>query len=144
MSKDSLYPVYRFEITVPPEAVDGNRHVNNVSYVQWMQDAAIGHSNAAGCTAMTQSAGAIWVVRSHRIEYLNPAFAGEKITVLTWVTDFRRVRSLRRYRFVRRTDQGILARGETDWVFVDAQTGRPRAIPTEIQSAFGLLASEPD
>ncbi len=40
--------IYRHEIVVPPEAVDGNRHVNNVVYVQWMQDAAIAHSDTVG------------------------------------------------------------------------------------------------
>ena len=29
-----------------------------------------------------------------------------------------------------------MAKGETDWVFVDADTGRPRAIPDEIRAAF--------
>ena len=85
--------VYRVEILVPAEAVDRNRHVNNVAYVQWMQDAAIRHSAAAGCTRMTEAIGATWVARMHRIEYLSPAFAGEAITVLTWVADFRKVRS---------------------------------------------------
>ena len=34
-------PVYQFDLKVPAEVVDGNGHVNNVAYVQWMQDAAI-------------------------------------------------------------------------------------------------------
>jgi acyl-CoA thioester hydrolase len=58
------------------------------------------------------------------------------VTVLTWVVNFRRVRSLRRYRFLRASDGVLLARGETDWVFVDAASGRPRKIPDEI---VGLL-----
>ena len=137
-----MEPVYRFDITVPAEAVDENRHANNVAYVQWMQEAAIQHSAAAGCTKMTRALGAAWVVRTHRIEYLNPAFAGDALTVLTWVANFRKVRSLRRYKFIRAADQTILAQGETDWVFVDAGTGRPRAIPDEIKNAFGIAAEE--
>jgi len=31
-----MEPVYRFDITVPAEVVDENRHANNVAYVQWM------------------------------------------------------------------------------------------------------------
>src|SRR3989442_1646083 len=115
-----MEPVYRFDITVPAHLVDENRHVNNVAYVQWMQDAAVAHSAAAGCTRMTKGIGAMWVARTHQIEYLSPAFAGEKIAVITWVADFRKVRSLRRYKFVRAADRKVLARGETDWVFVDA------------------------
>jgi acyl-CoA thioester hydrolase len=137
-----MEPVYRFDITVPAEVVDENRHANNVAYVQWMQEAAIRHSAAAGCTGMTRALGAAWVIRTHRIEYLNPAFAGDAVTVLTWVANFRKVRSLRRYKFIRAADQTVLAQGETDWVFVDAGTGRPRAIPDEIRNAFGIAAEE--
>jgi acyl-CoA thioester hydrolase len=138
-----MEPVYRFEIIVPAEVVDGNRHVNNVAYVQWMQDAALRHSGATGCTRMTEAVGATWVARMHRIEYLSPAFAGDAITVLTWVADFRKVRSLRRYKFVRAADQKVIAQGETDWVFIDVSTGRPRGIPGEIASLFELVPDAP-
>src|SRR5207253_4254713 len=117
--------------------------VNNVAYVQWMQDAAVAHAAAAGCTGMTKEIGATWVARTHRIEYLSPAFAGDGITVVTWVADFRKVRSLRRYKFVRPADRKVLAQGETDWVLVDARTGRPRAIPQEIKNAFLIVREEP-
>ena len=40
------------------------------------------------------------------------------------------------YEFVRAGDGTTLAKGETEWVFVDAQTGRPRSIPQEIQALF--------
>ncbi len=138
-----MEPVYRYSIVVPEEVVDRNRHVNNVTYVQWMQDAAMQHSAATGCTRMTEAIGATWVARMHRIEYLSPAFAGDSISVLTWVADFRRVRSLRRYRFVRAADHKVLAEGETDWVLVDASTGRPRAIPPELANLFELVPDGP-
>jgi acyl-CoA thioester hydrolase len=139
-----MEPVYRFEIVVPAEVVDRNRHVNNVAYVQWMQDAAVQHSAATGCTRMTELVGATWVARIHRIEYLSPAFAGDAITVLTWVANFRKVRSLRRYKFIRAADQKVLAQGETDWVLVDVGTGRPRGIPSEMAKLFELVPDEQD
>lgn len=132
-------PFYRYEIIVPAEVVDRNRHVNNVAYVQWMQDAALRHSAATGCTRITEAIGATWVARMHRIEYLSPAFAGDAMTVLTWVADFRKLRSLRRYRFIRAADQKVLAQGETDWVLIDLSTGRPRRIPKELANLFELV-----
>ena len=139
-----MEPFHRVEIIVPAEVVDQNRHVNNVAYVQWMQDAALEHSAATGCTRMTEALGATWVARMHRIEYLSPAFAGDALTVLTWVADFRKVRSLRRYKFIRASDQRVLAHGATDWVFIDAATGRPRGIPKEIASLFEVVPDEPE
>ncbi len=138
-----MEPVYRYSIVVPAEVVDRNRHANNVAYVQWMQEAAMQHSGATGCTRMTEDLGATWVARMHRIEYLSPAFAGDSISVLTWIADFRKVRSLRRYRFVRTADQKLLAEGETDWVLVNASTGRPRAIPLELVNLFEVVPDEP-
>ena len=86
-----------------------------------------------------REAGGSWVVRTHRIEYLIPAFAGDEIEASTWVADLRRVRSLRRYRFTRISDSKLLAEGETDWVFIDAKTGRPRAIPSEVAQSFTVM-----
>jgi acyl-CoA thioester hydrolase len=136
---ESREAVHRHTIVVGRKALDENGHVNNVQYVQWMQDAAIEHSERVGCTRLTREAGATWVARSHTIEYLRPAFQDERITVLTWVTNWRKVRSVRKYRFVRDADGALLARGETDWVFVDATTGRPRNIPEEMAEVFVLV-----
>ncbi len=134
--------IYRYELTVPDDSVDENGHVNNVNYVQWMQDAATGHSGVVGCTARTAEDGATWVVRSHRVEYVRPAYAGDVVTVLTWVSSFRKVRSLRKYRFLRDSDGLQLASGETDWVYVDSSTGRPRAVPEEVRSLFTIVNPE--
>jgi acyl-CoA thioester hydrolase len=131
-------PIFPYEFIIPQNAVDENGHVNNVNYVQWMQDAAVRHYEAMGGRQITIDLGATWVVRSHSVEYLRPAFAGEHIKVLTWVANMRRVRSLRRYRFVRMEDEQLLVRGETDWVFVNIRDGSPRAIPPEVAKLFSL------
>jgi acyl-CoA thioester hydrolase len=139
MTDTPLNPVYSYEFTVPTDALDENGHVNNVRYVQWMQEAAVRHYESLGGIPLTQAIGATWVVRSHNIEYLRPAFAGDRLEVRTWVVDIRRVRSLRRYRFLRVSDGKLLVKGETDWVFVDAKTGAPMAVPEEIIRIFPLL-----
>lgn len=66
--------IYRHEFIVPAASVDQNGHVNNVEYVKWMQEVAVMHSDTVGCAQATKEAGATWVARSHRIEYLRPAF----------------------------------------------------------------------
>lgn len=134
--------IYRYELTVPKEAEDQNGHVNNIEYLRWIQDAAMKHSEIAGCTQATNTAGATWVVRTHKIEYLKPAFAGDRIVVLTWVSNIRRVQSLRKYRIIRPADKTLLAEGETDWVFVDAKKGTLRSIPKEVKASFELLPGE--
>jgi acyl-CoA thioester hydrolase len=95
--------------------------------------AAFGSIEAQGPTAT-------WVVREHRIEYLLPAFVGEEVEVKTWVENIRRVRSLRKYEFVGKTDNKVLVKGETDWVFVDTKTGRPLPIPERVSQVFNTTA----
>jgi len=128
---------YSRSFTIPRSAIDENGHVNNVAYVQWMQDIAVEHYSSIGGVE-AQGTDATWVVREHRIEYLLPAYEGEEIEVRTWVENIRRVRSLRKYEFVRKSDSKILVKGETDWVFVDAKTGRPLPIPEKVSSVFNL------
>jgi acyl-CoA thioester hydrolase len=134
---------FRFRFIVPPEVIDQNGHVNNVAYVQWMQEVAIRHSEDTGGSRAMRAAGGTWVVRSHQIEYLSPAHSGDQIEAVTWVASFHRVRSVRQYRFVRLPDARLLARGATEWVFVSAKDGRPRAIPSEVKAAF-LMAKMTD
>ena len=137
-----MNPIYQFDIPVTADVVDRNGHVNNVAYIQWLQDAAVGHARASGCMAATTAAGASWVVRTHHIEYFAPAFAGDTLTMLTWVVNFKRVRSLRKYKLVRAADQTVVARAETDWVFVNAKTGRPMTIPDDVKNTLPLFGKE--
>ena len=140
MSDSQADPIYRYTFTVPTEALDQNGHVNNVHYVQWMQEAAVRHYESMGGVPPTQAIGATWVVRSHHVDFLSPAFAGDQIEVRTWVANLRRVRSLRKYEFVRVSDGVTLVRGETDWVFVEVESGRPVAIAGSIKGIFNLVS----
>jgi len=133
--------IYQHPHTVRQDEIDGQGHANNVAYVQWMQDAAVAHSAAQGWPGERYlQAGFGWVVRWHRIEYLQPAFAGDQLIVRTWVATMQKVMSLRRYRFVRPGDQALLATAETMWAFIDYATARPARILPEVAAAFTVVA----
>lgn len=133
-----ISPIYTKSFIIPESAIDRLGHVNNVVYVQWMQDLAIEHYSSMGGLEPIQAIGAVWVVREHRVQYLLPAFAGERIEMRTWVESTRRASSLRKYEFVRATDGKMLVKGETDWVLVDSKSGRPRPIPPGVAGVFNL------
>ena len=130
-----ISPTYSKTIIIPQSSIDENGHVNNVAYVQWMQDIAVEHYASIG-GIQAQGPDATWVVRGHKIEYFLPAFTGEEIEIRTWVENIQRVRSMRKYEFIRRSDGKTLVKGETDWVFVDTKSGRPLAIPEEVKNVF--------
>lgn len=137
--------IYLQQFEVPRSAIDVNGHVNNLAYLRWMQDGATAHSAAQGWPLERYLAiGAGWVVRSHFIEYLLPAFAEERLSLVTWVAGFRRNRSPRRFLFWRARDRQVVVRAETLWVFVNATTGRPTTPPPELASAFAIIPEGED
>ena len=143
MSRPSGTPVYSKRFTVPADAIDVNRHVNNLAYVEWMQQIAIEHSAAAGWPLERYiELGAGWVVRSHFIEYLRPAFEDQLLSAHTWVPRFDQRSTPRRYLFVREADRQILAQAETRWVFVDLESGRRRSLPPELIAAFEVVPDD--
>ena len=134
------------ELIVPATVIDVNGHVNNVQYVQWMQEAAVAHSTELGWSPERYLALCrTWIIRSHSIEYFHSAYAGETIVILTWVADFHRIKSLRKYKFFRPADQMVLARAATQFIFCDLTTGRPVSIPDEVRRSYTVVdaASEP-
>jgi acyl-CoA thioester hydrolase len=139
----SRFRIFSKRFAVPAEAIDVQGHVSNLAYVGWMQDVAIEHSSAVGWPMRRYlELGAGWVVRSHFIEYLRPAFADELMSAHTWVPRFDQRSTPRRYLFLRDTDRAVLARAETIWVFVDLSSGRRRPIPTELLDAFEPVAED--
>lgn len=135
--------VFSAPITVSNAHIDGNRHVNNVVYVQWMQDVAYAHSCSLGYdNARLEALGSTWVIRSHFIHYHRPALYGDQLTAYTWPTEVKRASALRKYKFVRESDGAVIATGESDWVYIDRATGRPRAIEDAMRQAFAIVAPE--
>ena len=116
---------------------DAYGHVNHTNYLRYMQEAAFDASAAAGYDLARYAAlGHHWLVRETEIEYLTPLRYGDSVRVKTWVEDFHRVRSRRAYQLYRVADDEPAARGTTEWVYVDNQTGRPARIPTEMVTSF--------
>jgi acyl-CoA thioester hydrolase len=131
--------IYEHSHIVAQAEIDELGHASNVVYLRWTQEAAIAHSAAQGWPGEAyRQLGCGFVVRSHQIEYLRPALPGDAILIRTWVADFRRASSLRRYE-IRHADGGLLAQAETLWAFVNLANGRPTRIPPEVQAAFEIV-----
>jgi acyl-CoA thioester hydrolase len=147
---------YVHTFTVEARDIDALGHANNVSFIRWINDAAIAHSTSVGFgIEACLRAGLVWVVRRHDVEYLRPAFAGERIEALTWPESLSAATSLRRTLF-RRVEAGgqdseaggsagaegtqILARSETTWALFDPETQRPRRVPEAMRAAYGFVA----
>ena len=132
-----MIKIYSYKFVVGSDVIDENGHVNNVAYVQWMQEAAISHSDASGFPRTRyDELGTAMIARTHDITYIQPAYAGDEIEVFTWAGRFKKTNATRKYKFVRVSDQATLATAETLWVYIDRQTGKPRVFHQEFRDAF--------
>jgi acyl-CoA thioester hydrolase len=130
-------PEFRLEIEAQPEDVDEQGHVSNVVYVRWVQESARAHSAAVGYGLETyKRMGSTFAVRKHEISYFLPAFAGDRIALLTHVAWWRSAICERRTRIVRLADDKEIGRAATVWAYVSVTGGRLRRIPAEILEAF--------
>jgi len=126
---------YTFKVVA--DDIDFNGHVSNITYLSWMIDAAIRHSESVGfgyeeCLKL----GGTWVAKSHNIEYKKPSFKNDELQMETWVEEIGKIMSIRRYILTRPFDNTLILEGKTEWVFVDSKRFRPMKIPSMIIEGF--------
>jgi acyl-CoA thioester hydrolase len=127
---------YVEEVRVGSEHLDRFGHTNNVVYLSWLEQVAWGHSLSLGLDFEAyERIGAGCVARRHELDYLAPTFTGDRLWLATWVheNDFR-LSMWRRYQIVRESDRRTVLRGQTQWVCVDMQSGKPRRMPAEFRA----------
>jgi acyl-CoA thioester hydrolase len=127
-------PVYEYKLTVMPEHLDELQHVNNVVYVQFMQDIADRHWNSVKNPEDEQ---VFWVVRKHEVEYFAPALLHDDLLIRTWTGDHSAVTWDRHYEIIRPADQKKIIRAKSVWVLLDKVSGKPRRIDEAILRRFG-------
>ncbi|AFY42314.1 thioesterase family protein [Nostoc sp. PCC 7107] len=117
--------------------MDALGHVNNAVYQNYLEQAAIEHSEHLGATLeVYRELGGVFVMRRVEIDYLRPAVAGDTLEVTTWLKEMRGTRAVRRYEIRKQNEDDLLVTAEALWVWVDAKTMRPRPIPNRLSDKF--------
>ena len=121
-------------IRVTKAHLDELQHVNNVQYLQWVQDIAGAHwqSLIAGKT----EAFGLWMVRSHHIEYKRQAKLGDNLRAVTHVELTKGFLSERIVRFYLEDTTTIVAQCSTQWCYLDPTTQKLLRIPEDIHALF--------
>ena len=121
-------------IRVAKAHLDELQHVNNVQYLQWVQDIAGAHwqSLIAGKT----EAFGLWVVRSHHIEYKRQAKLGDNLKAVTHVELTKGFLSERIVRFYLEDTTTLVAQCSTQWCYLDPTTQKLLRIPEDIHALF--------
>lgn len=136
----NINKTYKFGIKVGPQDIDEFRHVNNEVYLTWLLHSATAHSAQLGYSLQKYiEDGAAFVVRRHEIDYLAPAFLDEELILETWVSEMSGIKSTREYQLSRLSDEKIILKAKTLWVYVSLSTGKPVLIPPALLDVFQSL-----
>ena len=125
MNSNKIYSTSR---TVVSKEIDELNHVNNVVYVQWVQDVAKLHWEEL--TKYVSDNNYIWVVLKHEIDYKNQAALGDVVTLKTWVGETAGVKSVRHVDIYK--DDILLVTAKTTWCLLNSKTFKPTRITENI------------
>ena len=121
-------------ITVTQEDLDQLNHVNNVRYVQWVQDIAEAHWMLRAPNQILDDY--FWVLVRHTIDYKNQAVLGDILKLKTYVLNSEGVTSVRMVEIFNASTNKLLVKSETKWCFMDNKTYRPTRILAEVANLF--------
>ena len=127
---------FEISVSVLPEDIDGQDHVNNTVYLRWVQEVATAHWQAIASSEVQENIG--WVVLRHEIDYKAPACLGDKVVLRTWVGKATRLTFERFTEIFRRSDSQLLSKARTLWCPINAQTGRPARVSSEVREQFSI------
>jgi acyl-CoA thioester hydrolase len=117
--------------------LDPAGHVNNGVYLAYVEDCGLQWLRSRGWPMARLVAEGLGIVaRHHRIEYTQPALLDEELELFTWASDPGTTSVARHTFIVRRGDGALVARARTHQVWIDLQTGRPRAMPGALREAM--------
>ncbi|SDQ70190.1 acyl-CoA thioesterase [Flagellimonas zhangzhouensis] len=125
---------YSESFDVAPSDLDELNHVNNIRYVEWIQDISKKHWHKATTEDIRQSM--IWVVRNHNISYQKSAVLGDTIQIETYIAENKGPISTRVVEIKNKNTGDLLVKGTTDWCLLDAKTFRPKRVPEEVAALF--------
>lgn len=121
---------FSFTVIVTMNELDALNHVNNVTYLQWVQHAAQKHWGILSNADIDKNY--VWVVIRHEIDYFLPALLNDILTLSTYIGDSYGVKS-ERFVEIKKGDK-ILAKAKTIWCLLDKNTMKPIKVPSEIMN----------
>ncbi|CAM3384834.1 acyl-CoA thioesterase [Halomonas lysinitropha] len=130
------------EIVVAPSAIDEYEHANNAEYLRWIEQVSWAHSESLGLSlARYRELDRGMAVHRHELDYLAPAFEGDRLRLATWIIDLEgRLTLTRRFQLLRPADGRTLLRARTRFACIELSSGRPRRLPDEYRRIYGEAA----
>lgn len=122
------------EIIVSEKDLDDLEHVNNVRYVQWIQDISKEHWQKVAPKKVQDEV--VWVVLTHYIQYLSSALLNDTIQIKTHIKSSKGAKSTRIVEMFHGITNNPILRSTTEWCLVNKNTQKPIRISEEIKILF--------
>lgn len=126
--------IFEQRLKVENSHLDEQNHVNNVQYVQWVQDVAKAHWESRAPQEFQEKY--FWIVVRHEIDYKQQAFLNEEILLQTYVSETSHVKSLRHVIIKNAKTQKVLVEAKTTWALMDKESQKPTKIAEELKKIF--------
>ncbi|MEE9349066.1 MAG: thioesterase family protein [Flavobacteriaceae bacterium] len=123
---------YTYKHVVTKDEIDFLNHVNNVVYLQWINDVSLKHWLSISNKHINSAY--YWVAVRHEIDYKKSAFLKDTITLKTWIDSLEGVKSIRIVEVYK--EDILIAKSKTIWCLMDAKTEKISKIPDEIKKLF--------
>jgi acyl-CoA thioester hydrolase len=122
------------EHTVTEDEIDQLNHVNNKTYLAWMEKVAWQHSFSVGIDeTLIRELQKIMVIARHEMNFLRSCYLDEKLHIGTWVSRPDGVKKRYRYfQVIREKDQKTVFTAKSLWTCIDLSDYKSTAIPIEM------------
>ena len=117
--------------TVQADELDFLGHVNNKSYLTWIEHVSWQHARSVGISHELQRAeNRIMAVYENCMQYLASCYAGEELLIATWIgKQIGCCRRERHFQIIRKRDQKTVFTAQAVYVCIDLTSHQPRRIP---------------
>ena len=123
---------HSFPISIDAADIDFMGHVNNASYLKWVQEAVINHwQRFAPADAVASH---LWVALKHEITYRRPTFLNDEVIATVLLERVQGARAF--YETIIRRGEDVLAEVKSSWCYLDAETLRPARIAQSVIERF--------
>lgn len=125
---------HSYSIEVKAEHLDNLQHVNNVVYLQWVNEMSEVHWDILATEEL--KANYFWVVLRHELDYMGEALLGDQLLIRTWVGRSEGAKSVRHVEIFK--GDKVLLRAASTWCLIDAKSLRPTRIKNDILDVLNL------
>lgn len=125
---------YQKTITVSRGDLDDLNHVNNVRFVQWIQDISKEHWQKVATPEIQKEV--VWVVMNHHIAYKNAAKLNDVVRIRSYIDKTKGATSVRIVEMYNDKTNQLLLRSNTEWCLLNGNTLKPIRISEDIIQLF--------